>query len=68
MNILALEPYFGGSHEAFLAGWIDNSRHNFTLLTLPANKWKWRMRSAAVDFADKLQQLEYRDFDLFFCI
>ena len=22
MNILALEPYFGGSHEAFLAGWM----------------------------------------------
>ncbi|MBN1457664.1 MAG: DUF3524 domain-containing protein [Sedimentisphaerales bacterium] len=66
MNILALEPYFGGSHEAFLAGWIDNSSHNFTLLTLPANKWKWRMRSAAVDFADKLRQLENHNFDLFF--
>jgi glycosyltransferase involved in cell wall biosynthesis len=66
MNILALEPYFGGSHEAFLAGWIDNSSHNFTLLTLPGNKWKWRMRSAAVEFADKLRELEGHNFDLFF--
>ena len=46
MRILALEPYYGGSHRAFLDGWISRSRHAWTLLTLPATKWKWRMRHA----------------------
>ena len=54
MNILALEPYYGGSHRAFLDGWSSLSRHEWTLLTLPAYKWKWRMRHAAVTFADEL--------------
>jgi glycosyltransferase involved in cell wall biosynthesis len=46
MRILALEPYYGGSHRAFLDGWISRSRHAWTLLALPATKWKWRMRHA----------------------
>ena len=55
MKILALEPYYGGSHKAFLDGWIESSRHQWDLLTLPANKWKWRMRAAAIEFADKYE-------------
>jgi glycosyltransferase involved in cell wall biosynthesis len=51
MRILALEPYYGGSHRAFLDGWRSVSRHEWTLLTLPAHHWKWRMRHAAVTFA-----------------
>ncbi len=53
MNILALEPYYGGSHQALLDGWIAHSRHHWTLLTLPPHKWKWRMRHAAVTLAEK---------------
>ena len=51
MRILALEPYYGGSHRAFLDGWVQRSRHEWTLHTLPPNKWKWRMRHAAVTLA-----------------
>ncbi len=51
MRILALEPYFGGSHEAFLRGWQVSSEHDWTLLTAPAHGWKWRMRHAAITFA-----------------
>jgi glycosyltransferase involved in cell wall biosynthesis len=51
MKILALEPYYGGSHRAFLDGWITRSRHAWTLLTLPATKWKWRMRHAPYTLA-----------------
>jgi glycosyltransferase involved in cell wall biosynthesis len=53
MHILALDAYHGGSHRAFISGWIANSRHRFDLLTLPAYKWKWRMRHAAVTFTDE---------------
>ena len=52
MNILALESYYGGSHKAFLDGWIANSCHQWNLLTLPPHKWKWRMRHSAVTFAE----------------
>jgi glycosyltransferase involved in cell wall biosynthesis len=51
MNILALEPYYGGSHQAFLDGWRAHSRHHWTIWGLPANKWKWRMRHAAITWS-----------------
>jgi glycosyltransferase involved in cell wall biosynthesis len=54
MNILGIEPHYGGSHQAFLDGWIARSRHQWTLLTLPAYHWKWRMRHAPVTLAEQL--------------
>lgn len=57
MNILALSPFHGGSHAAFLDGWIARSRHDFTLLSLPDRRWKWRMRHAALTFARDAEDL-----------
>lgn len=54
-RILALNPWHGGSHRAFLDGWMKHSRHNFTVLSLPPGKWKWRMRHGAVTFAGQLR-------------
>ncbi len=56
MRVLALEPYYGGSHKAFLDGWSGAGRHEWSILSLPAYKWKWRMRHAAVTFARQLEQ------------
>ncbi|MBN1490895.1 MAG: DUF3524 domain-containing protein [Phycisphaerae bacterium] len=56
MRILALEPYHGGSHKAFLDGWIAHSQHAWTVLGLPAYKWKWRMRHAAITFAEQVAE------------
>lgn len=56
LRVLALNAYHGGSHRAFLEGWSSRSRHEFTTLTLPAGKWKWRMRHAAVTFAKILRE------------
>jgi glycosyltransferase involved in cell wall biosynthesis len=69
MNILALEPYYGGSHEAFIDGLLKVSKHNWTLLTLPAHKWKWRMRHSAITFAAQVAELvgQKRSWDLLFC-
>ncbi len=55
MRILALEPYYSGSHKAFLNGWSATSRHPWSVLSLPAYKWKWRMRHAAVTFARQIE-------------
>jgi hypothetical protein len=32
MRILALEPFYGGSHQAFLDGWRARSRHTWSLI------------------------------------
>ena len=69
MRILALNPYHGGSHQAFLEGWIAHSQHDFDVLTLPAYKWKWRMRHAPVTFAEQLALPNRRSqqWDALFC-
>jgi glycosyltransferase involved in cell wall biosynthesis len=54
MRILALEPYYGGSHKAFLDGWQVASRHDWTVFGLPPHQWKWRMRHAAVTLAEQV--------------
>lgn len=51
LNVVVLEPYYGGSHAAFVDTLKLRSRHRVTLVTLPARKWKWRMRGAAIWFA-----------------
>ncbi len=56
MRILAMEPYYGGSHKAFLDGWSGTGRHQWSILSLPAYKWKWRMRHSAVTFARQIEQ------------
>ena len=68
IRVLALEPYYGGSHQAFLDNWQRGSRHDWTILTLPARKWKWRMRHAAVTFAEQLSnQSSRRNWDVLLC-
>jgi len=69
MRILALEPYYGGSHKAFLDGWSAVSKHNWTLCTLPPYKWKWRMRHSAMTFADQIHECvaKGQKWDVIFC-
>jgi len=68
MRILILESYYGGSHKAFLDGWQKHSEHDFTLLRLPASKWKWRMRHGAITFAQQLNERIREDqWDVLFC-
>ncbi|MHC4779948.1 MAG: tRNA-queuosine alpha-mannosyltransferase domain-containing protein, partial [Planctomycetota bacterium] len=54
---------------AFLDGWIERSRHEWTLLTLPPTKWKWRMRHAAITLSDLAARRADQDgpWDLIIC-
>ena len=54
MKILALEPFYAGSHKEFLDGWKRNSKHEWTILELPGIKWKWRMRHAPLTYSKTL--------------
>ncbi len=68
MRVLALEPYYGGSHRAFLDGWNRHSRHDWTVLGLPAHHWKWRMRHGPVCLAERLRaEHEGGRWDVLFC-
>jgi glycosyltransferase involved in cell wall biosynthesis len=47
---LFLEPYHGGSHRQLVDG-LCARFEAIEAWTLPARKWKWRMRGAAMHFA-----------------
>lgn len=65
MKILILEPYYGGSHKSFLDNLIRFLPFEFKILSLPARKWKWRMRLSAPYFAEKLRNMD--GFDRVLC-
>ncbi len=69
LKVLTLEPYYGGSHKAFLDGWIQFSHHEWTLLSLPPWKWKWRMRHSAITLADQtIDKIKAGEqWDIIFC-
>ncbi|WP_319547601.1 DUF3524 domain-containing protein [Desulfogranum marinum] len=54
-HYLIIEPYYGGSHKIFIQGLQKELRdQDFTLLTLPARKWKMRMQLAAPWMAEQI--------------
>lgn len=71
LNIVFLEPYYGGSHKVFLDTLAAHGRHHFTVISMPARKWKWRMRGAAIHFAreatDWIKSHDERAIDLIVC-
>ncbi|MBT8401519.1 MAG: DUF3524 domain-containing protein, partial [Rhodothermia bacterium] len=54
LSVLALEPWYGGSHKGFLDGLASHSRHHVHPVTMPARSWKWRMQGSAVSMAQKV--------------
>lgn len=69
LKILALNPFHGGSHKAFLDNWLKRSEHEWTLLTLPGTQWRWRLQFAAVEFSQQIKELyeQGERWDLIFC-
>ena len=53
MNVLFLEPWYGGSHRRFADGLVAHSRHDVRAVTMTARSWKWRMQGGAVTLAKK---------------
>src|SRR5699024_2482978 len=51
MNILAVEPFYSGSHKAFLKGLQQYSSHNFISINLSYKGDKWRMHGNSVVMA-----------------
>lgn len=56
MNVLALEPWYGGSHGRFLDGLVAHSEHEIRAITLADRYWKWRMHGGPVTLAEKTRE------------
>ena len=65
MNILAVEPFYSGSHKAFLKGLQQFSRHNIIPVNLSFKGRKWRMHGDSVVLAGMAGEIE-EDIDLLF--
>ena len=57
MQVLALEPWYGGSHRDFLDGLAAHSAHALHTVTLPGRFWRWRMEGGPVNLAAKTRVL-----------
>jgi glycosyltransferase involved in cell wall biosynthesis len=68
-RLLIIEPYWGGSHRAFLEGLRRRLEIACTLLTLPPRKWKMRMQLAAFWAAERIEKMAARGevFDAALC-
>ncbi|HEY54087.1 MAG TPA: DUF3524 domain-containing protein [Caldilineae bacterium] len=53
--MLLLSPYHTGSHKAWAEGYVNHSRHDFTLLTMAGRFWKWRMQGGALELAQQVE-------------
>lgn len=58
MNILAVEPYYSGSHKAFLSGLQKESSHTIHTVTLDHGQEKWRMHGYSIDLSKATKNVE----------
>ena len=56
LDILALEPFYGGIRRAMLSSVMRCSRHRWTLLKLPPRRMERRLAAAANWFAEQLER------------
>lgn len=54
MRILALDPYLGCSHSAFLDGVMAGSRHEWQILGFPPEKSTVQIRHATINLAEQV--------------
>lgn len=57
MSVLLLEPFYGGSHKQ-LMDLLCQKLGVCRLVTLPAKKWHWRARTAALWLAERIEPSE----------
>lgn len=66
LDILALEPFYGGARKSMLGTLIAHSKHRWTLLKLPPRRMERRLAAAANWFAEQLSRHWVGRVDLLF--
>ena len=51
LDVLCLEPWYGGSHRDFLDNWSRRSRHRLRIHGLAPRQWRWRQAASAWELA-----------------
>ena len=57
MQVLLVEPFYGGSHKAWADGYVAHSRHEVHLVTHSGESWRWRLRGGSLTLADEITRL-----------
>lgn len=55
MRVAFFEPWYGGSHRAFLDAWCRHSRHEIEVHGLKPRHWKWRQEASAWELARSIK-------------
>jgi hypothetical protein len=66
LDILALEPYFGGIRRNMLETLVRCSRHRWTVLTLPPRRMERRLAAAAHWFSEQISRKGAMHIDVLF--
>lgn len=56
MRVVLVEPFHGGSHQAWAEGYARHSAHEVHLVTHPDRRWRWRLRGSALTLAEDLAE------------
>lgn len=66
LDILALEPFYGGVRKQTLELISRHSRHRWTILKLPARRLERRLNTASLWFSQQVSRMGSPSFDLVF--
>lgn len=58
-NILIIEPFFTGSHQAWAKQYQRHSSHHIKILSMKGRFWKWRMYGGAVTLAQEYMNMDF---------
>jgi glycosyltransferase involved in cell wall biosynthesis len=56
-RVFLVEPWLGGSHQAWAEGFARCSRHEVHIVGLGDAHWRWRLRGGAVTLAEQVTDL-----------